>query len=62
MPGAWAPARTLGRSGMTQDSPADAGARASFTSGSDFRLFSNAYMAGYHITCKAWQLLEQRGC
>lgn len=52
----------VGRSGMTQDGPADANGRAPFISGGDFGLFSNAYMAAYHVTHKAWELLERRGC
>ena len=51
----------IGRSGMTQDGPADSSGRATFISGGDFGLFSNSYMAAYHIAHKAHELLASRG-
>ena len=51
----------LGRSSRARTGPADADGRAIITIGGDFELFSNAYMAAYHLTGKGWDLLVRRG-
>lgn len=50
----------LGRSPMTQES-SDGQGRATFLVGGHFELFSNTYMAAYHLSHHAWSLLVRRG-
>lgn len=50
----------LGRSRVTQGPP-DGDGVAAFTVGGDFELFSNAYMAAYHLADHGWSLLIRRG-
>lgn len=50
----------LGRSSMAQG-PADDQGRATFLIGGDFELFSNSYMAAYHLADHGWSLLVRRG-
>ena len=50
----------LGRSSSTQG-PADGDGVATVIVGGDFELFSNAYMAAFHLAKHGWSLLVRRG-